>query len=223
MRIVIAGGNSEVDYLIKMFMKNHHHLIVINSDREFCERLSAANGLGVFYGDPSKKYILEDSEVDGADVLIALSDNDADNLVICQLAKRIFHVKRAIAVVSNPKNVKIFMKLGINNAISSTHLIAQTIERLSIVENLVRTLSIEDEKIVLTEVKIPDDSHIIGQTLKEMENPVNFIISCIFREPEVIIPNGSTKVLAGDKLVIISTPVDQDRIVEFIQRKQGNV
>lgn len=222
MRIVIANGSTEVDYLIKMFLKNHHELIVINENHDFCEFLSQANGIGVIFGDPSKKFVLEDAEIQGSDVLIALSNNDAENLVICQLAKRVFKVKRSIAVVSNPKNVKIFMKLGISNAISSTHLIAQTIERLSIVETLVNSLSLEDEKIVLTELKIADDALVSGKMLKEINPPVNFNLSCIFRDPEVIIPNGNTIIKAGDKLIIISTPVDQGIIIEYMQRKQNH-
>lgn len=223
MKIVIAGGRHEVDYLVKMFKKNKHDMIVINEDRDFCELLSSTNGIDVLVGDPSKKYILEDAEIENADVLIALCENDAQNLIISQLAKRVFMVKRTIAVVSNPKNVAIFRQLGISNAISSIHLIAQTIERMSIVENLVRSLSIEDEKIVLTEIKIGKGVLVSGQQLKDLTPPVNFNISCIFRDPEVIIPNGNTLIQTGDKLVIVSTPEDQTPIMDYLQRKGEHV
>lgn len=219
MKIVIAGGKHEVDYLVKMFLKEKHDLLVINEDHDFCKMLSSANAINVLYGDPSKKFVLEDAEIYNADVLIALCENDAHNLIISQLAKQVFHVKRTISVVSNPKNVVIFRQLGINNAISSTYHIAQTIERMSIVENLVRSLSIEDEKIVLTEIKIGDGVLVSGHALKDLTPPVNFNISCIFRDPEVIIPNGNTVIQPGDKLVIVSTPEDQEPIMEYLQRK----
>lgn len=222
MKIVIANGSTEVDYLIKLFLKKHHEIIVINENHDFCEYLSLANEIGIIYGDPSKKFVLEDAEIEGSDVLIALSNNDAENLVICQLAKSVFNVNRCIAVVTNPKNVQLFKQLGINNAISSTHLIAHTIERLSIVENLVNSLSLEDEKIVITEIKISEDAEISGKMLKEISPSFNFNISCIFRDPEVIIPNGNSIIKEGDKLLVISSPTDQDSIIEYMQRKKNH-
>ncbi len=220
MKIVIAGGHIEVDYLITMFLKSHHDLVVINPDREFCEYLSNIHNIGIFVGDPSKTFVLEDAQIENADVLIALTEKDADNLVICQLAKKSFGVKRSIAVVSNPRNVSIFMKLGVNNAISSSHLVAQTIERLSIIESLVRSLSIEDEKIVLTELRVGEDAEIVGKQLKDISTEINFNLSCIFRDPDVIIPKGNTMIHSGDKLIVISTPSDQAGIVELLQRKK---
>jgi len=222
MKIVIAGGNIEVDYLIKMFLKSNHDLVIINENRDYCEYLSETNNIAVIVGDSSKTYVLDDAQIINADVLIALSARDADNLVVCQLAKRVFHVKRAIASVSNPKNVSIFMKLGINNAISSSHLIAQTIERLSIIENLVRSLLIEDEKIVITELVINDDSYVAGKAVKDIDSSFRFNISCIFRDPEVIIPKGDTVIQTGDKLIVVSSAIDQSRIVEILQRKRDN-
>ncbi|MFH0993194.1 MAG: TrkA family potassium uptake protein [bacterium] len=222
MKIVIAGGSIEVDYLIKMFRQSHHDLIVINEDRHFCEYLSEMNNIAVIAGDPSKTFVLEDANIMNADVIIALSPKDADNLVVCQLAKRAFHVKRAIAIVSNPKNVSIFMKLGINNAISSSHLIAQTIERLSIIETLVRSLSIEDEKIVITELIIGDEASVTGKQVKDIDSSVRFNLSCIFRDPEVIIPKGDTVIRGGDKLIVVSSAIDQSQIVELLQRKRND-
>ncbi|HAQ56487.1 MAG TPA: potassium transporter TrkA [Acholeplasmatales bacterium] len=220
MKIIIAEGSAEVDYLIKMFRKNRHSIIVINKDRAFCEHLSAEYNIDVFVGDPSKKFVLGDADIFDADILIALSPSDADNLVICQLAKRVFRVKRAIAIVTNPKNVGIFKRLGINNALSASHLVAETIERLSIIENLVRSLSIEEERIVLTELKVAEDAAIVGNMLKDLNAPVHFNLSCIFRNPEVIIPDGNTVIQAADILVIVSTPDHQTAIVDHLQRKR---
>jgi len=219
MRIVIAGGSSEVDYLIKLLKKRHHQLIVINKEREYCEYLSTANEMSVFFGDPSRKYTLEDAGIANSDVIVALSANDAENLVICQLAKRCFGVKKAIAILRNPKNVNVFRNLGVNTAFSASMLIAQTIEKLSIVDELVQSLSIEDEKIVLSEIKIAADAAVGGRALRELDPPVNFIVSCIFRDPEVVIPNGSTTIRPDDKLVIVSTPADQEAILAFLQKK----
>lgn len=219
MKIVLAGGHAEAEFLVRMFSLSRHSLVVINPDRDFCEFLGSNPGISVFLGDPAKSFVLGDSGVAGSDILIALTPRDPDNLVICQTAKRLFGVKRTIAVVSDPKNVGIFLQLGVNNALSSSHLIAQTIERLSILEDLVRSVSLEDEKIVVTEIKVGEGAAIAGKLLKDIGSTETFNISCIFRDPEVIIPKGNTEIHTGDRLLLVSASADQPGIVAFLQRK----
>lgn len=221
MRIIIAGGTNEADFLIKMFQKKKHQLTIINEDERVCEWLSRENHISVHHGDPSKEYSLMDANIKNADILIALTPLDADNLVICQLAREVFNIKRCVCVVSNPKNVEIFKKLGLKSVISSTYLVAQTIERHSIVDNLIRTLPIEEEKIVLTEMEIDPDYSIVGKQLKDIDFPkdLEVNISCIFRDPEVIIPTGKTKIMGGDRLVVVSTPESQELLIDYVQKK----
>lgn len=222
MKIVLAGGHAETDFLVRMFSRSRHSLVVINADRDFCDFLCSAHGISVIQGDPTKAFVLDDAGITGADIVIALTPRDADNLVICQTAKRLFGVKRTIAVVSDPKNAGIFQKLGVNNAISASHLIAQTIERISIIEDLVRSVSLEDEKIVITEMKVGEGAVIAGKMLKDLGSTETFNISCIFRDPEVIIPKGSTEIHTGDRLLLVSASADQPEILKFLQRKAAH-
>ena len=112
MKVVITGGKHEADFIVKMLKEEHHQLIVINNDRTFAEYISTNNDIAVFPGDPTKAYTLSDAECENADVLLALSDNDTDNYIACITAKRLFHIKRTVAKVRNPKNVELFKKLG---------------------------------------------------------------------------------------------------------------
>lgn len=218
MKIVIAGGNSEADYLVRLLLKKHHQLVVINENRDFCEYLSLNTGVSVFYGDPSKDYVLSDANAHHADVLIALTESDADNLIICQLGKQLFFISRCVATVSNPKNVDVFRRLGINHALSATYLIAQNIERASVIDNLVTTISMEEDRIVINEVEVMPESHLVGKMLRDLKPDFEFNISCIFRNPSVIIPNGSTKVEARDKLVLVSSQNDQNRMIDYVRK-----
>ncbi len=220
MKIVITGGKHEADYIVSILKKEHHHLIVINQDRDFAEYISANNNIDVFPGDPTKAYVISDAEGQNADVLLALSDNDTDNYITCITAKKLFNVKRTVAKVKNPKNVELFKRLGIDSVISSTYLLAQTILNESSVENIIKTLSIEDEKIVMLEIGVEEEFAIVNKRLMDIKFPSNINISCIFRDPHVIIPKGDTLIKADDKLIIISTPNDQDEIVEFIQKRK---
>lgn len=220
MKIVITGGKHEADFIVKMLKEEHHHLIVINSDREFADYISSNNDIPVFPGDPTKAYCLSDAEADNADVLLALSDNDTDNYITCITAKRLFKIKKTVAKVRNPKNVELFKRLGVDSVISSTYLMGQTILNESSVENIIKTLSIEDEKIVMIEIGVEDDFQLVNKRIMDIHFPKNINISCIFRDPHVIIPNGSTVIKPSDKLIIITTPSEQDEIVDYIQRRK---
>jgi trk system potassium uptake protein TrkA len=220
MKIVITGGKHEADYIVSKLKKEHHQLIIINQDRDFAEYISANNDIGVFPGDPTKAYVLSDAEAHNADVLLALSDNDTDNYITCITAKKLFNIKRTVAKVKNPKNVELFKRLGVDSVISSTYLLAQTILNESSVENIIKTLSIEDEKIVMIEIGVEPEHHIVNKRLMDIKFPSNINISCIFRDPHVIIPKGDTLIKADDKLIIVTTPNDQEEIVEFVQKRK---
>lgn len=132
MKVGIAGGREEAYYLIGLLMKDKHKLVVINDDRTYCEHLAAEyDKVSVVYGNPGSEEVLSDAGIKGADVMIALSGKDADNLEICQLAKQMFSVKKTVCMVKNPGNVKIFKELGIDQVISPVHILAQYITQSS--------------------------------------------------------------------------------------------
>ncbi len=219
MKIVLTGGKHESDYIISL-LKKKHNLIVINQDPSFAEYISSHNDIDVFPGDPTKAYTLSDADAKNADVFLALSDNDTDNYIACITAKRLFNIKRTVAKVKNPKNVELFKRLGVDSVISSTYLLAQTILNESSIENIIKTLSIEDEKIVMLELGIEADYQLVDKKIMDIQFPKRVNISCIFRDPHVIIPDGSTVIQPDDKLILVTTPDHQDELVDFVQRKR---
>ena len=219
MKIAITGGHSEAEFIISMFSKEKHDLVIINDDLDIANKISQDNGLNVYYGDPTKPHILKEGGIEGSDILISLCDEDTDNYVICCIAKNMLNVKKCICIVKNPKNVDIFKKLGLTSVISSTYLLYKTIKGESEIESIVRTLAIENERISITEIKISKGCSVIGKQIKELEMPVSINISCIFREPEIIIPDGNTMIMENDKLLIISEKSNLDKIVEFFKQK----
>lgn len=128
MRAVLTGGNSRIDYLLHALIANHVAVAVVNPDKALCERLAARYDMTVVNGSPTDRPVLEDADIQGFDIVIALSDDDAENLVTCQLAKRYFSIEHQICVVNNPANVAVFRKLGIDTVIDSTSLLASAIE-----------------------------------------------------------------------------------------------
>lgn len=216
MKIAIVGGRTKADFLIEMLLKKNNQLIVINNDRRYCEYMAERYGIGVYFGDGSKQFVLDEAGIHGFDILIALTESDADNFNICQTAKRIFAVNKAVCTVANPKNVEVFKKLGINTVISATYMLAQFIEQVSTVEKLSNSLSLADNKIILSEVAVELDNCIVGKKIIEVGFPAGVIISCLIRDLEVIIPNGQTIILANDKLLIVSSPQNQERAINIV-------
>lgn len=216
MKIVLCGGKNKAEFLIDSLKKKNHRLIIINDDLSYCDYLSEKFQLPIVVGDPCKQYILEDAQIYDAELLIALKPLDADNLAIAQMAQRIFNVKKVVAIVSDPKNVDVFKRLGVNTAISATYMVAKIIEQASTVETLVNTLSIEHDLVVLSEVMIDEVSKVLNKKIMEIQFPENVIISAIVRRGDLVVPNGKTELLYGDKLIILSSPQSQSQVIKTI-------
>ncbi|MEG1527556.1 MAG: NAD-binding protein [Clostridia bacterium] len=216
MKIVIAGGNHEADYIVKMFKQDNNKLVIVNQDQTYCEYISKNNKIDCICGNPSSKRILDEIHIENFDLLIALTDNDATNYSICQMAKKLYLVKRCVCTVINPKNVELFKSLGIDGIICSTYLLAQTVKNHSQIDSLIKSLSIEDEKIAITELEVKANSVLVGKTLAELDLPTNINVSCIFRKPQVIIPNGQTAINGYDRLVIVCEPSKVDEVTRYV-------
>lgn len=145
---------------------------------------------------------------------------DADNLAICQTAKRLYRVKKTVAVVGNPKSVDIFKKLGINTAISATYMVAGFIEQMSVVENLVNCLPLDQGNLVINELMIGKNSPVAGKKLYEIELGDGVIICCIVRSSQIIVPKGQTAIQVNDKILVLSTPETQNEAILQIMGRE---
>ncbi|MDY2723477.1 MAG: TrkA family potassium uptake protein [Coriobacteriales bacterium] len=130
MKVIVVGGRTRADYIIESLHATGEDVVAVNSDREYCEYLSARHDIETFCGDGTKRQVLDDAGAARCDVLIALTSVDADSLIICQLGEHFFGIGSRMCVVSNPRNIKIFRRLGVTAVISETSILAQTIHQL---------------------------------------------------------------------------------------------
>lgn len=119
MRVVIVGGRSRADYLMGALAETVDTVVAINDDRRFCEYLSSRHDGTVIWGNGMKLAVLEEAGVAGFDAIVALTGLDADNLAICQVAKKFLGIRIQLCIVSNPENTAIFRQLGVTAAISA--------------------------------------------------------------------------------------------------------
>ena len=218
MRIVIANGDNSADYIIKNFKGRSHNLTIINDNKDVANKLARSAKLPVILGDFTKLSTLKEAHIEGADLFIALGDKDSDNYVGCLHARKQFNVKKCICIVQNPNNVEIFKALGLDSVICSTETLVSSVLAESSLESIIKTMSFENDKIVMSEVVVKPSFAVANKHVMDINFPKEGSIACIYRRPRVIIPNGSTLILPKDKLFVLSTPADQKMLIEFVQR-----
>jgi len=203
--IFIIGGFSHTKSLATSLIKKGYRVTAINKDVNKCRALAEIEKLDVFFGDGSKPFVLEDAHAHGADMAIALTNKDADNLVICQLCKKKFNIKKTVAVVSDPKKTEFFYRMGIDAVVCAITAIAGIIEQQALIEEMESFSQLEHGNIKLTHLTISGTAAAADKKLREINVPKNAIVGCILRGDKSIIPSGNTKILSGDTLIIITT------------------
>lgn len=220
MKIAVCDGNQAADYIINQINTKGNSVKVINSDKDICLYLSRKNNIDVTYGKSTKEYDLRCADIEKADLLIALSNSDVNNYVTCQMAKKIFNVRKVICVVMNPKNVEIFKEMGIDSVISSSYLLGETVKAEMSVEKMIKTLTFENNKIVISELEIKKNYKVCNHMLKDINFPENMSVCSIYRQTHLIIPKGDTEILANDKVLVVSSNEDQVAARKFIMQER---
>lgn len=220
MKLVIADGMHEADYIISLFNTKYNELIVINEDEYACKYLSLNNDIPVMKGRCTRENELREAGAENCDLFIALSEDDYKNYVACKTAKELLGAKRCIATVINPKNVDIFKSLGIDSVISSTYLLGERVNNITSVENLINSLSLEDDKIQIVELKLTEGLEVIGKSLAEINISDIGTISSVMHDNSPIIPNGQTILHENDKVIVVTTKDNTDKIIGIFQRKK---
>lgn len=220
MKIVICGGTTQASYIIEMFKKDKkkHKIVVINDSQAEATRISEKFNIEVIVGDFTKSYTLTDAQIEDSDLFIALGDIDADNYVACMLAKNVYRCKKTISTVTNPSNVNVFKHLGVDTALSSSYLIGETIKNESNVEDVCKSLTIDNDLIKIIEVVVKSNYSICDKEIKDISWPEYATISAILRGHHIIIPKGKTIIQAGDKLIAIVATASQEGFVKFIDK-----
>ena len=207
MYIILIGCGRVGYYLCKALLSQGHEVLAIERDAQKVERTAEELGSVVIRGDGCEAATLDDAGTGRADMLIAVTNEDEDNLVACQVAKHKFNVQRTIARLNNPKNETIFKKLGIDVTVSSTNLILDHIELELPSHPLVHLLALKAYGLEIVEVKIPPDSPVVGKQLREIDLPSDSILTLVVsQEQEPRVPTGDTILNANDEVIAVTKP-----------------
>ena len=213
MYIIIIGGGSVGYYLCKALLGEGHEVLMMEKDAAKCERFEDELGSVCLRGDGCEVATLAEAGASRADVFIAATNEDEDNLVACQVAKHKFEVPRTIARVNNPKNQSIFKKLGIDCAISVTNLILEHIEEEIPTHPLIHLLTVEEEKTEIVEVRIREGSAAVGRPVKELSLPPDSVLALVIRnEQKPQVPNDDTVLQANDRIIALTSTDSEEAL-----------
>ena len=203
MNIIIVGGGN-VGYHLAQRLSNNNYIVLIEKEIDVGKKLAGSRNILVIQGDGCNPNVLKQAGVSKTDVVAAVTGNDVDNLVICQIAKDVFKVKRTVAKVNEPKNEKIFYQLGVDVAIDSASIIAKVIEDEVSWEDIITLFTFKKGNLSVVRVDLPENSPAINIPLNEIDVPGDSVIVGVIRDGDIIIPKGNFILKVKDEVIAIT-------------------
>jgi trk system potassium uptake protein TrkA len=209
MRVVISGAGNVGRHLATDLHERGHEVTVIEQEPDVLERAreDAPPGINFLLGDACEPWVLDKADLGTADVMVAATGDDEDNLVTSLLAKQEHGVPRVIARVNHPKNEWLFTEQwGVDVPMSPPHILTSLVEEAVTTGDLVRLFKLEGGQVTLVEVTVDEGAPIAGRPLYELRLPQDSAIVAILREAHVVIPQPETQIAVGDEILAIATP-----------------
>jgi trk system potassium uptake protein len=216
MYVLIAGAGKVGWNLARELIAKDHEVTLVEGNRRRYLIVEQELEHAVQYGDATELWILERAGIQRADMVIAVTGDDEDNMLICQVAKEKYLVDRIIARVNNPRNLQHFKLLDILPAVSATDLILRLIEHEVPKYGLVHLLDLEEEQLEIIEMEVTDDAPAAGRKVIDIDLPDGSLIISVLREGGGIVPRGDTVIEAGDEVLLVLDPgVEADITAQF--------
>ena len=218
MRVVIAGGGAVGRHLAADLLERNHQVILIEQEPATLDKARIwGDRAELILGDACEPWVLEAAKLSTADVMVAVTGDDEDNLVVSLLAKQEYAVPRVLARVNHPKNEWMFTEQwGVDASVSPPHILTAMVEEAVTVGDLIRILPLERGRVSVVELKLPVDSPNAGRPLFELRLPADSAILALVRESHVLVPQPETVMAAGDEIIALTSPESEDALQSAI-------
>jgi trk system potassium uptake protein len=216
MYIIIVGAGKVGFFLAKRLMQSANTVSIVDRDKATCEHIAKELEALVINGDGCDPRILEEAGIARAEVVAAVTGEDEDNLIICQLAKERFNIERTVGRVNNPDNEHTFAELGVDVPVDSTKIIAKIIEEEVSFSDFVNLMSFKRGKLAIVRVDLPEDSPVINKEVKDIQLPQDSVLVSILRGEEVIVPKGNTVLLPGDDVIALTLIGNEPQLLNLL-------
>ena len=212
MYVIIAGAGKVGWNLARELIEKGHEVTLLENDRRRYLVVEQELEHAVQYGDATELWVLERAGIQRADLVIAVTGDDEDNILICQMARDKYDVERIVARVNNPRNLDHFKQLGIEPAVSATDLILRLIEHEVPQYGLVHLLDLAGDRLEIIELIVNENSPVAGERVGDVVMPDGSLIISVLREGGGFVPQDDTVIEAGDEVLVVLDPGLEDDI-----------
>jgi trk system potassium uptake protein TrkA len=213
--IMVIGAGKVGWNLARELLDKGHEITLIENDRNRYLTVEQELEHNVQYGDASELWVLERAGISRADMVIAVTGDDEDNMLICQVAREKYLVEQIIARVNNPRNREHFELLNIKPYVSATDLILRLIEHEVPEYGLVHLLDLPEERLEIIEMELGENSRVAGQRVGELEMPEGSLLISVLRNGQGFVPGPETVLEAGDEVLAVLDPGLEEELKTF--------
>lgn len=203
MYVVIVGGGKVGSYLAKRLVSAKSEVLLVEKNREIAEELRHTLGDIILHGDGCEAQVQKVAGFQRADVVAAVTGEDEDNLIVCQMARNTWGVQRTVARVNDPSHTWLFRELGISATVSATDVLYNLIEQEITPDEVIPLAALKLGKIELVEVTLTSRSSAAGKRVRDLELPPKTNMIWLLRGEEGLLVDGETRLQAGDTIVML--------------------
>jgi trk system potassium uptake protein TrkA len=222
MYVIVVGAGKVGWNLARELLEKGHEVTLLEDDRSRYQTVEQELEHSIQYGDATELWVLERAGISRADMVIAVTGDDEDNMLICQVAKEKYMVDQTIARVNNPRNKQWFELLGIRPVVSATDLILRLIEHEVPKYGLVHLLDLEEERLEIIELLLGDASPVTGQRVGDLELPEGSLLISVLRGGTGFVPGPDTVLEPGDEVLAVLDPGLEEELKAYFGPDGGS-
>jgi trk system potassium uptake protein TrkA len=222
MYVIIVGAGKVGWNLARELLEKGNEVTLIEGDRDRYLTVEQELEHNIQYGDATELWVLERAGISRADMVIAVTGDDEDNMLICQVAREKYLVDRIIARVNNPRNRQWFDLLGIRPFVSATDLILRLIEHEVPEYGLVHLLDLPQERLEIIELLLSGDSNVTGRRVGDLDMPEGSLLISVLREERGFVPGPDTVLESGDEVLVVLDPGVEEDLKAFFGSDGAN-
>ncbi len=215
MYVIVAGAGKVGWNLARELIDKGHEVTLLEANRRRYLVVEEELEHAVQYGDATELWVLERAGISRADLVIAVTGDDEDNMLVCQVAKEKYLCDRVIARVNNPRNLQHFKLLGVQPVVSATDLILRLIEHEVPRYGLVHLLALEEERLEIIELEVLPGAPAAGNRVADVGLPEGSLVISVLREGQGFVPKADTVIEAGDEVLLVLDPGLEEAITPF--------